>query len=197
MPMKRCLDIVGALLLILVFAPITAVVALIVKLSSPGPVLFRQPRLGEQGELFTCLKFRTMVADAEGMLDRHPELRERFESEFKIKDDPRVTPIGKILRKTSLDELPQLINVLKGDMSLVGPRPIVPPEIEKYGRYGDKFLAVRPGLTGVWQVCGRSDTTYDERITMDMFYIDCHSVIMDLQLLASTVLSVLRCRGAY
>ncbi len=194
---KRVVDIVGALILLAVFFPVFLIVAILVKLTSRGPVLFRQIRLGENGQPFVCYKFRTMVQDAEHLLHKHSELREMYLSEFKIKDDPRITVIGKLLRKTSLDELPQLFNVLEGSMSLVGPRPIVPPEIEKYGNYGDKLLAVRPGLTGIWQVCGRSDTTYEERVVMDMFYVDHSNVLMDLQLLVSTVVSVLRCRGAY
>ncbi len=194
---KRALDITGALILLAVFSPVIIVVALLVAMTSAGPILFRQSRLGENGDEFTCLKFRTMVPDAEHQLTHRTELRDKYHSEFKIKDDPRITRVGKWLRKSSLDELPQLLNVLQGSMSLVGPRPIVPREIEKYGAYGPKLLSVRPGLTGVWQVCGRSDTTYNDRIIMDMFYVDRSSVSMDLKLLMSTVLSVLRCRGAY
>ena len=194
---KRCLDIVGALAMLALSFPIFLIVAILVRASSPGPVLFRQKRLGKHGELFTCFKFRTMVKDAESQLASHAELRDIYTREFKIKNDPRITKVGNILRKTSLDELPQLLNVLQGTMSLVGPRPIVPVEISKYGSFGDKLLSVRPGLTGVWQVCGRSDTTYDQRIVMDMFYVDRSSVGMDIKLLCSTIPSVIKRRGAY
>jgi lipopolysaccharide/colanic/teichoic acid biosynthesis glycosyltransferase len=194
---KRAVDIVTASLMLLVALPIFAFVAMLVGLTSPGPILFKQTRLGKNGKPFTCLKFRTMVQDAELQLAMHQELKELYAREFKIKDDPRITAVGRFLRKTSLDELPQLFNILEGSMSLVGPRPIVPLEIAKYGPYGNKLLSVRPGLTGVWQVCGRSDTTYDERIIMDMFYVDESSVSMDLKLLCSTVPTVIKRRGAY
>ncbi len=194
---KRILDIFGAMALIIVFSPVLLLVALMVCLTSRGPILFRQARLGLDGKHFSCWKFRTMVPDAEMQLRQSDVLQKLHLAEYKIKDDPRITPIGKFLRRASLDELPQLFNVLDGTMSLVGPRPIVPKELEKYGSYGDKLLRVQPGLTGVWQVCGRSDVTYEERVLMDMFYIDHGSLLMDIWLLLSTVTCVMRCRGAY
>ena len=194
---KRVLDIFGALALIVFFSPVLLLVAMMVRLTSRGPILFRQARLGLDGKHFSCWKFRTMVPDAEMLLRQSDALQKLHLAEYKIKDDPRITPIGKFLRRASLDELPQLFNVLDGTMSLVGPRPIVPKELEKYGSYGGKLLRVQPGITGVWQVCGRSDVTYEERVLMDMFYIDHGSLLMDIWLLLSTVTCVMRCRGAY
>jgi lipopolysaccharide/colanic/teichoic acid biosynthesis glycosyltransferase len=193
---KRTLDVAGALILLAAASLIWLAVSLAVRLSGPGPILFRQRRLGRNGREFWCYKFRTMVVDAERQLDTHSALRERFATRFKIDDDPRVTRTGRFLRRTSLDELPQLINVLRGEMSLIGPRPIVPRELEKYGPHADKLLTVKPGLGGLWQVSGRSDTTYEERVALDMRYIDQRSLALDLRLLFLTALAVLQRRGA-
>jgi lipopolysaccharide/colanic/teichoic acid biosynthesis glycosyltransferase len=193
---KREIDIMASLLLLILAAPVMLAIAVLVKLTSPGTVVFRQKRLGKGGRVFWCYKFRTMVADAEARLKRNPELRAQFEVNFKLKQDPRVTRLGAFLRKTSLDELPQLFNVLIGDMSLIGPRPIVQHELTKYGRDADKFLSVKPGLGGLWQVYGRSDTSYDSRVSMDLEYIDNRSTVLDLKLIVQTAAVVLSRRGA-
>jgi lipopolysaccharide/colanic/teichoic acid biosynthesis glycosyltransferase len=193
---KRGLDIVISLLLLFFTLPLFVFVAIPIRLTSRGPVFFKHKRLGRYGEEFFCLKFRTMCADAEHRLSEDAQLQRQFEESFKIKDDPRTTPLGRLLRKTSLDELPQLINVLQGQMSLIGPRPIVKLELSKYSIYGNKLLSVKPGLSGLWQVCGRSDVTYPERVLMDMHYVDHRCLLLDLQLTFFTVLAVFRGHGA-
>jgi lipopolysaccharide/colanic/teichoic acid biosynthesis glycosyltransferase len=193
---KRAVDISVALALLLLALPLFVIVAVLVKATSRGPVLFRHRRLGLGGREFECLKFRTMVANADEELKRNNFLRRQFEQTYKLRHDPRVTPVGAFLRRTSLDELPQLVHVLRGEMSLVGPRPIVRPELEKYSIYGDKLLTVKPGLSGLWQVCGRSDTTYPQRVMMDMNYIDHRSLSLDLRLMLLTVAAVVRKSGA-
>jgi lipopolysaccharide/colanic/teichoic acid biosynthesis glycosyltransferase len=193
---KRLLDLAAGAALLLAALPVMAFVALLVKATSRGPVFFRHRRLGLGGREFDCLKFRTMVVNADEELARDQSLRRRFEQSYKLKRDPRVTRAGAFLRRTSLDELPQFIHVLRGEMSLVGPRPVVRPELEKYSIYGDKLLTVKPGLSGLWQVCGRSDTTYPQRVLMDMDYIDHRSLSLDLRLLLHTVGAVVRKSGA-
>lgn len=193
---KRSMDVSVAFVLLLAVSPVLLVLAVLVKLSSKGPVFFAHRRLGRDGKEFNCLKFRTMIADAEERLKRDPELRRRFEEKFKLEDDPRITPLGAFLRKTSLDELPQLFHVLRGEMSLVGPRPIVEDEISKYSIYSTKLLSVKPGLSGLWQVCGRSDTTYPQRVMMDMHYIDHRCLSLDFRLLLRTASAVVRKSGA-
>jgi len=193
---KRAIDILTSAMLLLLFAPLFVAVAIAVRLSSPGPIFFRHKRLGKGGREFWCVKFRTMVVDAEAQLERDPELRKRFQERFKLKNDPRVTRVGAFLRKTSLDELPQLLLVLRGDMSLIGPRPIVRAEIDKYGVHYEKLLSVKPGLSGMWQAFGRSDISYDERIQMDLHYIEYRSLRLDLMLLCQTPVSILARRGA-
>jgi len=194
---KRIFDITVSLGLLIFVAPVMLVIALVVKLTSRGPVIFKQKRLGQAGQEFWCLKFRTMVVDAEEQLRRREDLRKMFDENFKIKNDPRLTRPGGFLRKTSLDELPQLINVLRGDLSLIGPRPIVPHERHKYAEHADKLLSVKPGLGGYWQVYGRSNTSYDQRVRMDMEYIERRSFWFDLKLMFLTAYVVLRRRGAY
>lgn len=194
---KRLLDLTLCLLSFLPALLVALPVALLIKLSAPAaPVLFRQERLGRGGRRIRICKFRTMVPGAEALLEQDPELRKQFEEDYKLKDDPRQTPLGRFLRKTSLDEIPQWWNILVGDMSFVGPRPIVPPELAKYGAYGDLLLAAAPGLTGLWQVSGRSDVSYGERIALDMLYIERWSIVLDLQILALTIPAVLRRKGA-
>lgn len=193
---KRALDIAISLMLLLVTLPLTVCISILIKITSPGPVFFKHRRLGLDGKLFWCFKFRTMRADAEERLRQDPKLMKEFEECFKIKGDPRITPLGSLLRKTSLDELPQLIQVLRGDMSLVGPRPIVEPELCKYTTYGDKLLSVRPGLSGIWQICGRSEVAYPERVIMDVYYVEYRCLLLDLQLMLLTPLAVLRGHGA-
>lgn len=193
---KRSFDVTGAALGLLATAPIMAVVALLVKLDSPGPVLFRQIRAGRDSEPFPVLKVRTMVVDAE---DRLAELRELNEADgplFKMADDPRITRIGRFLRVTSLDELPQLWNVLRGDMSLVGPRPALPHETEEWDALLAQRLRVKPGITGMWQVSGRSDTSFEDYTRLDLYYVDNWSLATDLAILAKTIPVVLLRKGA-
>jgi lipopolysaccharide/colanic/teichoic acid biosynthesis glycosyltransferase len=193
---KRLLDLAAGLALLVALLPVIVFVALLVKATSRGPILFRHRRLGLGGREFDCLKFRTMIVNADEELARDESLRRQFEHSYKLKRDPRVTRAGAFLRRTSLDELPQLLHVLRGEMSLVGPRPVVRPELEKYSIYADKLLTVKPGLSGLWQVCGRSDTTYPQRVRMDMHYIDHRSLSLDLRLMLHTVGAVVRKSGA-
>ena len=199
--MKRIFDIVATVCGGILILPIFAIVAVLIYLDSPGPIVFGHKRVGQGGKEFPCYKFRSMVPNAQEALEvylkENPAAREEWERDFKLKDDPRVTRIGKFLRKTSLDELPQLWNVLVGDMSLVGPRPIVRDEIVKYGDYINDFYLVPPGITGVWQVSGRSDTTYEERVLMDSWYVHNWSVWIDIVYLLKTVLAVVKSKGAY
>ena len=198
---KYIFDMVLTSIGIVLISPVLALLAFLIKLDSKGPVIFAHRRIGQNGKEFPCYKFRTMCVDADVKLKEylasHPEAREEWERDFKLKDDPRITRIGRVLRRTSLDELPQLFNVLKGQMSLVGPRPIVKAEIPKYGRYIADFYMVRPGITGMWQVNGRSDTTYEERVQMDSWYVRNWSVWLDLSLLWKTFSVVLNHKGAY
>jgi lipopolysaccharide/colanic/teichoic acid biosynthesis glycosyltransferase len=179
------------------FSPVLIGLAVAIRMTSSGPAFFLQRRLGRGGVEFWCFKFRTMVVGAERMLEADPQLQDRFRATYKIKDDPRTTGLGAWLRKTSLDELPQLFNILLGHMSLIGPRPIVSPERSKYSEYADKLLSVKPGLGGYWQVYGRSDTTYEQRVHMDMTYIDNRSTVLDLKLMLLTVGVALKRQGAY
>ena len=199
--LKRVFDLVVAAIFLAIAAPIMAIIALLVKLSSPGPVFFRQERVGKNGRRIRIYKFRTMHRDAEERLKSDPELyRAYVKSNYKLPKgkDPRITFIGRILRELSLDEIPQLFNVLKGEMSLVGPRPVVPAEIDKYGEYASLLLSVQPGLTGQWQVSGRSDIAeYASRVRLDMEYIRDQSVARDLQILFRTVPAVLSREGAH
>lgn len=193
---KRAVDIVGSLLLMTAALPIYLACAVLIKLTSPGPIFFRQRRLGMGGREFWCYKFRTMVTDAEEQLASRPGLRSDFEANYKLQDDPRVTRVGGFLRRSSLDEFPQLWNVVRGDMSLIGPRPIVSPELSKYGTHAHQLLSVKPGLGGLWQVNGRSNTTYEERVALDLAYVHNRSLELDLRLLACTAWVVLRGRGS-
>ena len=192
---KRILDVCLGTITLILFLPLIALVALLVRVTSPGPIIFRQRRLGLGGRTFWCYKFRSMVIDAEEQLRKSDALKE-FEVNFKLKSDPRITPLGKFLRKSSFDELPQLYNIIRGDISLVGPRPIVERELAKYGEYGPALLSVKPGLTGLWQAFGRSDISYDQRIALDMEYVRDRSMYLDLKILVVTVFVVLKGRGA-
>lgn len=199
--LKRLFDVVAVCCGLLLFWWVFAGLALAVKLSSPGPVFYGQRRLGRNGRVFLAWKFRSMVANADVILKdylaMHPELRAEWERDHKLKDDPRITWIGRWLRRTSLDELPQLWNILKSDMSLVGPRPIVEDEVAKYGARYALYQKVRPGLSGLWQVSGRNDVTYAERVSLDCYYVRNWSVWLDLVILARTVRVVLFGKGAY
>jgi len=181
---------------ILIF-PLFLIIALLIKLDSKGPVIYLRRVMGVNGKQFDAYKFRTMRTDGDQILAAHPELIEEYKNSFKIKDDPRVTRLGKFLRKTSIDELPQIFNVLKNEMSLVGPRMICPDELEKYNQWGMNLLTIKPGITGLWQVRGRSDVSYEERVQFDMFYIRNWTIWMDLQIILQTIPSVIFRRGAY
>ena len=198
---KRCFDILFALLALAFAAPIGLVLAALVKLSDGGPVCFRHKRVGYSGETFSCLKFRTMAVDSERILREHleknPEARREWLETRKLKDDPRITPLGRVLRMSSLDELPQLINILRGEMSIVGPRPVVSDEISQYGSDAVAYLRARPGLTGAWQVSGRNDVSYEERVALDAWYVQNWSPWHDIAILLKTVPALLSRRGAY
>ncbi|MEX2043530.1 MAG: sugar transferase [Patescibacteria group bacterium] len=194
---KRALDLGGGALILPFFLALYPFVALAIKLDSRGPVIFKQVRVGRAGKPFTYYKFRGMVDDAEKQL---PKLRKHNEVSgpvFKMKDDPRVTRVGKFIRKTSLDELPQILNVLKGDMSLVGPRPPIPSEVKKYNRQQRRRLTIKPGITGPWQVSGRSNIGFDEWMRLDLYYIQNWSLLLDLTILLKTVRAVFGRKGAY
>jgi len=192
--LKRTMDIIGSALLLLFSAPLVAVFAARIKLHDGGPVFFRRRVVGPGGE-FDAFKLRTMRVDADEILQRNPELRRQFEVNFKLKDDPRITPAGAALRRSGLDELPQLWNVLKGEMSLVGPRMITPAELRKYGEAGWIFAAMKPGLTGSWQVDGDPNAGYDLRVSMDLSYVENWSLGGDVKLLMRTPWRVLRGSG--
>lgn len=195
--LKRIMDIVGSLVGLVVLSPLFLILFILVKMDSKGPVFFSHARLGYKGKIIKIYKFRSMVINAEELLNNlTPEQKEEFEKNFKLENDPRITKMGHILRKTSLDELPQLLNILKGELSIVGPRPIVEKEIELYGQYGAKLLMVKPGLTGNWQANGRSDTTYEERVQLDMDYIDNRSIWMDIKIIFKTFIAVFKGEGA-
>jgi Undecaprenyl-phosphate galactose phosphotransferase WbaP len=200
---KRTGDIGFSLLVLALGSPLLLLLAVLVKFSSNGSVFYCQRRIGRGYRGFGCLKFRTMRKDADRVLAQvlasDPELRAEFERDFKLKNDPRITPIGKFLRRSSLDELPQFINVLKGEMSVVGPRPIVWDELERYGRTMDQVLSVRPGLTGLWQVSGRNNLPYETRVKLDLFYARNRSFWLDLGIILRTIGVVLlpMDRGAY
>jgi exopolysaccharide biosynthesis polyprenyl glycosylphosphotransferase len=195
--MKFMLDYFLAIVCLLVLSPFFLIVAILVKISSPGPVIHKRLVLGLNGKQFNAYKFRTMAVNGDEVLKIYPELKDELERNHKLKNDPRITKIGAFLRKYSLDELPQLFNVLKREMSLVGPRMISPEEVIKYKQFDMNLLTVLPGITGVWQVSGRSDVTYEERVRLDMYYIRNWSIWLDLQLLFQTIPAVLKSRGAY
>jgi exopolysaccharide biosynthesis polyprenyl glycosylphosphotransferase len=195
--LKLALDYAIAVPGLILLTPLLMLIALAVRLDSPGPVLYRRRVMGVGGRQFDAYKFRTMRVDGDQILAQRPELRRELAQNGKLRDDPRVTPLGRFLRRTSLDELPQLVNVLRREMSLVGPRMISPAEMEKYAQWGMNLLTVKPGITGLWQVSGRSDITYEERVQLDMYYIRNWSLWLDLQLLSQTLPVVLRGTGAY
>lgn len=196
---KRAIDFIGALVGLILLSPIMVIVAIAIKLEDPnGNIIFGHMRVGKDGNMFPCLKFRSMFSNAEEMKKNFTEEQKREYAEtFKLKDDPRITKVGNFIRKTSLDELPQLFNILKGDMTIVGPRPIVTDELDFYGEYEDYYKAVKPGLTGLWQVSGRSDTTYDERVALDMEYVTTRNTFKDLYIIFMTAVKVLKREGSY
>src|SRR5882672_7463659 len=198
---KRGFDIVAAATAILLLVPLFCLIALAIKAWDGGPILYRHRRIGLNGTAFNCLKFRTMVANADDVLVRHlaanSEAAREWQEDHKLKCDPRITPLGSSMRKTSIDELPQLLNILKGDMSFVGPRPIVTAEVPKYGDCIDHYLRARPGLTGPWQVSGRNDVDYATRVALDRRYIEEWSFLRDLVIILKTVRVVATARGCY
>lgn len=195
--MKLLLDLGLTIPAIILLAPVFLVIAVLIRLETPGPIIYRRRVMGINGRQFDAYKFRTMYVDGDRLLDARPELKEELQRNYKLKDDPRVTPLSRVLRRFSLDELPQLFNVVKRDMSLVGPRMISPEEMPKYNQWGLNLLTVHPGITGLWQVSGRADIDYEERVRLDMYYIRNWTIWLDLHLLLQTIPAVLRGRGAY
>lgn len=194
---KRILDVMLACIgLIVLIVPI-GIIALLIKLDSPGPVFYVHQRVGKNGKKLPLLKFRSMYLNADEMINRFTsEQKAEWEKNFKLEDDPRITRIGQFLRRSSLDELPQIVNILKGDLSIVGPRPVVVEELEKYNNNKDKFLSVTPGLTGYWQAYARSSCTYEQRMEMELHYIENANFWWDIKIMFATVGAVLKGRGA-
>jgi len=195
--LKRLSDIVLAGLLGLFTLPFTALIALAIRLDSPGPIIYSQTRVGKNGKPFRCHKFRSMVDGAHDLRHTVANLNEASGPLFKVRDDPRQTRVGRFLRRFSLDELPQLYNVLRGEMSLIGPRPNLPAEVEEYQEWHKKRLAASPGMTGLWQVSGRSELTFDEMVLLDIYYVENWSLALDLGIFLRSIPAVLRGKGAY
>ena len=194
---KRFLDIMLALAGMIVLSPVFLIIALAIKLESKGPVFFKHTRIGKDGKIIKIYKFRSMVDNAENLIKSFtPEQMKEYKENYKLSNDPRVTKVGKFIRKTSLDELPQLINILKGDLSIIGPRPVVAEELKRYGSNIEKFLSVTPGLTGFWAANGRSCTSYEQRMQMELFYIDNLSLKLDIKVFLKTIEAVVKRRGA-
>ena len=200
---KNFCDILFSFLILISFIPLFLIIALLIKLSSRGPIFFLQERIGKNNVPFKCIKFRTMYPEAkdilQNLLNKDEKIKKEFEETHKIKNDPRITTIGKLLRKTSLDELPQFINVLRNEMSIVGPRPIVKAEKKKYGKNLIKVLSIKPGITGLWQVSGRNNLTYKKRVRLDINYVKNYNLLMDIRILIRTFGVILfpLDRGAY
>jgi lipopolysaccharide/colanic/teichoic acid biosynthesis glycosyltransferase len=188
---KRLFDIVFSLFILIFFSPVYLILMVLIAINSPGPIFYSQQRIGKNYQPFNCIKFRTMVHNADDLLETmmsdSPQIRQEFQDNFKLKQDPRITKIGNFLRLTSLDEFPQFWNVLKGDMSVVGPRPLVPEELHKYGRKINTVLTIRPGITGLWQVSGRNDIPYPKRIKIDVYYATSHNWLLDIWIVIKTI----------
>lgn len=194
---KRIFDIVSSVIALIITSPFFIIVAIAIKLGSKGKIIFGHTRIGKNGVPFKVYKFRSMYENSNEIFKNFTEEQKKeYYENFKLDNDPRITKVGKFIRKTSLDELPQLINIIKGDMSVVGPRPIVEKEIKKYGQYFNKVFSVKGGLTGYWQANGRSDTTYDERVQMDCYYVENRSFLFDMKIIFKTVVSVIKKDGA-
>ena len=194
---KRVIDVILASVALILLSPLFAIIAIAIKIDSKGPVFFAHKRIGKNGKIIKLYKFRSMVINAEELIKSFtPEQMREYKENYKLTNDPRITKVGKFLRKTSLDELPQLINIINGDLSIIGPRPVVADELEKYGVNKDKFLSVRPGLTGYWQVNGRSNTTYEERMKMELYYVDNCSLWLDIKIFFKTFITVFKKEGA-
>ena len=200
---KNIFDISFSLIFLIAFIPLFLIIALLIKLSSRGSIFFLQERIGKNNVPFKCIKFRTMYPEAkdilQNLLNKDEKIKKEFEETHKIKNDPRITTIGKLLRKTSLDELPQFINVIRNEMSIVGPRPIVKAEKKKYGKNLIKVLSIKPGITGLWQVSGRNNLTYKKRVKLDINYVKNYNLLMDIRILIRTFGVILfpLDRGAY
>jgi lipopolysaccharide/colanic/teichoic acid biosynthesis glycosyltransferase len=194
---KRAFDVAAALAGLGLVTPLLPFIVLLIKLETPGPVLFRQRRVGQHGRLFDCFKFRSMAVDAERVKDELRHLNEATGAAFKIKDDPRITGVGRFLRRSSLDEFPQLLNVLRGEMTIVGPRPQIPGEVADYSPTDARRLLVKPGLTCLWQVSGRSHLDFNEWMDLDRRYVDAASAGLDLRILLRTLPAVIQRKGAY
>lgn len=200
---KRLFDIIFALLILTLFSPVYFILMALIAFNSQGPIFYVQQRVGKNHKPFNCIKFRTMVNNAdeilETMMSNSDQMRQEFQDSYKLKRDPRITKIGKFLRLTSLDEFPQFWNVLKGDMSVVGPRPLVPQELPKYGRKINTVLQIKPGITGLWQVSGRNDIPYPKRVQIDVYYATSHNWLLDLWIIFKTINVVVfpRNNGAY
>jgi len=194
---KRFMDVILATIALVVLSPIFLIIAIAIKIESKGPVFFKHTRIGKNGKIIKLYKFRSMVINAEELIKSFtPEQMKEYKENYKLTNDPRITKIGKFLRKTSLDELPQLLNIIKGDLSIIGPRPVVTDELEKYGANTKKFLSVTPGLTGYWAANGRSCTTYEQRMQMELYYIDNLSLKMDIKVFFKTIEAVIKREGA-
>lgn len=194
---KRVFDIVCSLIGLIVLSPVFIILSILVKTTSEGPVFFAHKRVGKGGKTIKIYKFRSMVTNAEELIKQFtPEQKAEYEKNFKLENDPRVTKVGNFMRKTSLDELPQLINILKGDISVVGPRPVMDVETKIYGNYRNMLLSVKPGLTGFWAANGRSHTTYTRRRAMEIYYVKNRSVLLDLKIIFKTFISVFKREGA-
>lgn len=199
--LTRAIDVSLAVAAVLLLLPLLVLILVALKLTSPGPVLFAHRRIGKGGQLFPCYKFRSMVVNSAQVLERHlaecPEAHAEWLRDQKLRNDPRVTTIGKLLRRTSLDEVPQIFNVLRGEMSIVGPRPIVEGEIVRYRQYIFDYMSVKPGITGLWQISGRNNTTYRRRVALDTAYARTRNVRLDLAIMARTVPAVVLGSGCY
>ena len=199
--LNRAFDMVIALAALIVTAPMMGLAALLILFERKGPILYAHPRIGRGGQVFSVLKFRSMCVDGDRVVAEHlatnAEARAEWEKDHKLRNDPRVSGLGRVLRKSSIDELPQIFNVIRGEMSIVGPRPITQNEIEKYGQLFECYCSVKPGITGVWQVSGRNDISYQRRVEMDAIYARKKSIILDLRLIIATVPALLSRRGSY
>ncbi len=196
---KRIFDLLVSSLVFIICIPIFLIVGIFIKIDSRGPVFYKHKRIGKNGKTIYLYKFRSMYNDADVRLKellKDPKIKKEWEENYKLHNDPRITRVGKILRRTSIDELPQLLNILKGDMSLIGPRPLVDGEIEKYGKNKSKFLSVTPGLTGFWACSGRSNITYKERMELELYYVDHMSLFLDIKIIFKTIIAVLKGHGA-
>ena len=194
---KRVFDFFSSLILFIILLPLFFAISIAIKIDSKGPILFKHKRIGYKGKTIYLYKFRSMVNNAEDLIKSFtPEQAKEWKENYKLEKDPRITKVGAFLRKTSLDELPQLLNIIGGSLSVVGPRPVIKDELEKYGDDKEKFLSVKPGLTGYWACHGRSNTTYEERMEMELYYIDNASFRLDLKIIFGTIFSVLKRDGA-